>query len=526
MLKQLRSSQAGRNAAASYLNFVSVAACGLLSIPIAVHFLEKEALGLWAIVSGLISYLVWLDLGIGTASARLIAPAINQKNQAEINAWWTLSRGIMFLLGLAGGALCLLSIPLLLWVFDVPDYLLGDAKLLLVGAAGIVAASIPIQGVSGLFTAQGRYHWSPLLQSVTAWINLLVFYLCLRQGLGLVSYVWALVASLGTQWLAYWLLIRIGPMPPKWDRRGFERAKMRSLMRYSLNIAGSGFVEALSNRVPTLILGAVGGLGLVPLLHFTMRAPSLIQSLVRKTLWSFYPGLLRMQVSAAKHQLPERHRQVGELLLTLGLLVAGGTAIFNKTFVCLLAGPDFYAGDAVTLVLVALILFEPLARMYRILLNLSGNMGHTALFSFLSLVIGSAAAYLGYQVVGMAGLLVVVFVQPLVLGFYGVLHGAKHSGHKITDFSYRSVWFAMFAIAAAVGAYLLGSRTSFLPETVKIQDWLFFLPTEGSLMAGITLVAAGFVAGARCLPRLMAQLGIAGHRGTHDSTPKTNPTRP
>ncbi len=485
--------------AASYLDFISVAACGLLSIPIAVAYLSKAELGIWAIVNGLISYLVWLDLGLGTASARMIAPSIAERNQAEINRWWTLSRGIMMLLGLVGAMICLLVIPLFFLVYDVPAELVSDTRALLLGAAVIVAASIPLRGVSGLFTAQGRYHWSPLLQAVTIWLNLVVFYLGLKAGFGLMSYLWAMAASLGLQWIAYWLLVRYGPMPPQWDASGFETSRARSLMRSSLNIAGMGFAETIINRVPTLLLGAVGGLGLVPLLHITMRAPLLVSSLVRKTLWSFYPGLLRSQVSASDRSLPEKHRQIGELVLCVGLMAAGATAILNKTFVVLLAGETFYAGDAVTLVLVALVIMEPLCRMFQVLLYLSGNMGKAGILSFGSLAVSIAAAYAGYWLAGMPGLLLALVVQPLVLSVYGILHGIRHCGYAKSDFSYGILSAAGVCFALSVLAYLIGSNTTFLPASFLIHDFELATPTEGSLFAGITLICCGLILGLRGL---------------------------
>jgi O-antigen/teichoic acid export membrane protein len=485
--------------AASYLDFFSVAACGLLSIPIAVAHLSKAELGIWAIVNGLISYLVWLDLGLGTASARMIAPSIAERHQAEINRWWTLSRGIMVLLGLVGAGFCLLVIPLFFFVYDVPAELASDTRTLLLGAAVIVAVSIPLRGVSGLFTAQGRYHWSPLLQAVTVWVNLVVFYLGLKAGLGLVAYLWAMAASLGLQWIAYWLLIRFGPMPPRWDASGFETSRARSLMRYSLNIAGMGFAETIINRVPTLLLGAVGGLGLVPLLHITMRAPLLVSSLVRKTLWSFYPGLLRLHVSASDRSLPEKHRQIGELVLCVGLMAAGATAILNKTFVVLLAGETFYAGDAVTLVLVALIVMEPLCRMFQVLLNLSGNMGRTGVLSFGSLAVTIAASYAGYRLFGMPGLLLALVVQPLVLSTYGILHGIRHCGYAKSDFSYGILSGAGVVFALSVLAYLIGSNTSFIPTSLFIFGFELATPSDGSLFAGITLGGGGMILAIRGL---------------------------
>jgi O-antigen/teichoic acid export membrane protein len=75
----------------SYLGFVSTAAWALVTIPVAVKFLDRESIGLWSMVNVFVSYLVWMDFGIAGATGRLMAPAVAARNQPEINRWWTVT---------------------------------------------------------------------------------------------------------------------------------------------------------------------------------------------------------------------------------------------------------------------------------------------------------------------------------------------------------------------------------------------------------------------------------------------------
>ena len=94
-LQRLKRSRALHNLSSSYLAFVSSSSCALFSIPVAVHHLSKDEIGLWSIVQVVVGYLVWLDLGIGQATGRKIADAFAHDDRSEINRWWTLSVGIL-----------------------------------------------------------------------------------------------------------------------------------------------------------------------------------------------------------------------------------------------------------------------------------------------------------------------------------------------------------------------------------------------------------------------------------------------
>ena len=168
-LRYLRKSPTAKNASASYFATLSMGVSAFVSIPIAVHFLKKEEIGLWAVVSAVVNYLTWMDLGIGDGIGRKIAASVAAKDRAEINRWWTVSIFALSLLGMllvvVGGALT----PWMISVFEVPSQLTSQAYILFLGSIVLVGIGLPYRGAPGLLTAQQRFHWVSLAQGIAPW---------------------------------------------------------------------------------------------------------------------------------------------------------------------------------------------------------------------------------------------------------------------------------------------------------------------------------------------------------------------
>src|ERR1017187_833069 len=58
--------------ASSYVLLAATAVYALASIPVALHYLDKERFGLWALMSTLMGYLSLIDAGMSSSAARLI----------------------------------------------------------------------------------------------------------------------------------------------------------------------------------------------------------------------------------------------------------------------------------------------------------------------------------------------------------------------------------------------------------------------------------------------------------------------
>jgi len=497
--KRLKHSRVARNAATSYFAFFSTAACGFISIPVAVAYLSIEQIGLWAVVNSIVTYLIWMDLGVGNATGRKMADAVAAKDQQEIDKWWTATRVALIIQGLMMIVVGTLCIPLFLSAFQIQSEMRGDALSLLVGSIIIAGFSMPLRGVPGLMTAQERFHWIPLGQGITPWVQLGTFLLMLRAGFGIKSYIASMAATHLVTWIYYYILIRSSDQKPGWNRGGFEKRRFKSLFGFSLNISLIGLIEALLTSMPNLILARFGGLASVPLYSFTQRASSMLTSLVRRTYHAFYPQILRLHVSGRKAEFKRKHQLVGHLMIALGLFAAGGILGTNQLIVSLLAGPKFYAGDVATTWFALAIIITPLSGLFESLLQFSGSMGKSALVGLLKLVIGAAAAFVCYDRFGIPGVAAVFAVLPLVYGSYGYFRGAKGCGFQPGELSSSVVVWG----TAVVGLVLVaGWGMSQVPEPtwqIAVGKRTLFMPGLWHTLIAGSVCTIGAALGLRTL---------------------------
>jgi O-antigen/teichoic acid export membrane protein len=279
-IKRLFRSGASKNAAASYFSFISTSLWGLVSIPVAVSYLDKPEIGLWAVVNAVLGYLLFMDLGIGPATGRLMAEAVASNDQQEMNRWWSNTRVVLWVQGAIVILVGLLLPPIVIPLLDVPPDMVGDARILLIGGTLMVGLTMPIRGVAGLLTAQNRFHWVPLIQAIGPWVQLTIFFLMLRSGHGLISYVWAFAASRIFTWVAFKLTMVLGPHRFEWDSSGLSKERYRRLFGFCGNVAILGLVESFIRTLPNMLIARLSGLAAVPIYNFSSKGPMLGGTLV------------------------------------------------------------------------------------------------------------------------------------------------------------------------------------------------------------------------------------------------------
>lgn len=495
LFASIRKSRALKNAAASYFAFMSMALSGFISIPVAVHFLNKDEIGLWVIVSAVLNYLIWMDLGVGEGIGRKIAGPIAARDQLEINRWWTACLTTLMFLGGVVILVGLIATPWLINFFAVPDGIRSDGYKLFIGSIILAGINLPIRGVPGLFTAQQRFHWAPLAQGFTPWINLIVFYLLLKAGWGLLAYLGGLAVTQITVALFFTAVIRTGPYPPRWEWSGIRRQRIRELLGLSANIGFIGIVEAVFSTMPAMILARVGGLSAVPVFTITSRGPLLLASLVRKNLWSFYPQLLRLHVESKKATLLETYSKVSRFTFAVALVAAGGVLGFNQIIVELLAGGDFYAGNLTNAIFACVLIIEPVSRVYMCLMYLAGSMGRAAWLAGLTLLIGVVLSIIGFDLFGFAGLAAATAILPIALGSYGYYRGASDCGFEFREVSISSAANALFVCGIlAVGAVILPNFPSTSGQVFVVGKIINLPGLAPALFSMVLMIVGGYLA--------------------------------
>jgi O-antigen/teichoic acid export membrane protein len=498
-LMRLKQSSVARNSAASYFAFVSTSVSGLLSIPVAVAYLGKEEIGLWAAVNAMIGYLIWMDLGIGVAAGRMLAPSITARDQEEINRWWSVIQVSLWVLGIIVMVLALLCTPIFMYVFRIPSHLQKDAWILLIGCAVISGINFPLRAIPGFLTAEDRFHWVPVCQGLLPWTQLGGFYFMLRMGHGLTSYVWGTAASQLFVFLFYQGLVATSSQRPKISLQGISLQRIRSLLSLSVNLSALGLANSLLQSIPTMILSRHGGLASIPIYTFTSRAPLMASGLVGRNLHAFYPTLLRLHVSGDHAGFIRRFKFSAELTLALGTIAAGLLLALNKSIVCLLAGPGFFAGFSATAWFALGAFVTPMAATAASLLQISGKMGKTILFTVLNLVAVYFVSTFCYQRFGIPGLAAIFSLQVLAYSSYAFHRGVRNIGYRFSDFP-KSLWVLPLAIGTAIiaSANLITSRPS---HSIIIQLGSRDVPLPGFLEVSIasTFVLVGALLGWKAL---------------------------
>lgn len=504
-LKRLKQSKAARNAAASGFNFISIALVAFLSIPIAVHFLEREEIGLWAVVNQIVHYLLWMDLGIGSATGRKMADAIAKNDHPEINQWWTAA---LFALLVQGAVVVLVGIslmPSVLELFKVPIPRMNDATDLLVGSVILTGISFPMKGVPGLMIAQNRFYWIPLIQGLAPWFSLGVFAFLLNHGYGIRSYLWGMALAQLITWIAFSVLVHTSQQKPCWDSRGLKGGRFRSLFGFSLNLSGIALINAVISSIPAMLIsraGNIGGLGVIPQYNFTTKGPIMISNLVQRMNHSFYPGLQRLYVDGERDQFKFKFKQIGLLCVSFSLIAAGAVLTGTRLLVEILAGPEFYGGSSMTLWLAVGVVCIPLAALFQTLRQIAGSMGKTLLFSTLKLVVAIIAAFPCYRHFGLAGLAAVFMLVPLIDVGYGYFRGAISSGFQPSELSGKIM---VTGLGALLLVLLVGGIGLYFPSIgmpVGLRSKIVHLPGWSECISGGVLSVLGAISALRLLSRL------------------------
>jgi O-antigen/teichoic acid export membrane protein len=495
IFKRLRNSKAGRNFGASIFAFFSRMAFGLLSIPIAVYYLTKEELGLWAAVTTMVGYLMWMDMGVGNATGRKITDAVVAKDPVQINIWWTATQMSLWALGGLTMIIGLGLTPAFTLLFKVPPSLTNDAWVLFIGTILCSAVNFPLRGVPGLLTAQERFHWVPIVQGVAPWIQLVVFFLMLRAGHGLNAYIYGTAAAQAFAFVSYRVLIATSPIRPRYVREGVTKAHFKELFSFSINIAFIGFKDTFLGSLPVLILARMSGLQYIPIYSISGRVSGMFRSLSTRVNHSFLPELINLHV-AEKHQtFFVKYRRSLILTAAISLFGAGVVMLVNRSVVTILSGPEFYAGDWATAWFSLFLVVVTISSVFQALLQISGDMGKSIPFSIVTMVIMLIAAPAGFKFFGMAGLAAAFAFQPILYGVYGLIRGARNCQYELKEFMNLGMLAAVISIAAVivVGCFMDSSHP--LGDSVMLFGKAILLPSLSQIVSSSILFAIASVFG-------------------------------
>jgi O-antigen/teichoic acid export membrane protein len=275
---------------------------------------------------------------------------------------------------------------------------------------------------------------------------------------------------------------------PRPDFNGFKRKRFNDLFAFSSSFAFFGVSRAILSSIPAIILTRFGGLALVPVYNLTGRVPGMITSIAQRTNHAFLPNLQRLYISGDRDRFRAKYREVNQLTVWISLGIASVVLAFNRPLISWLANADFFAGHWTNLWLACGCLVVPFSGNIFSLLQYSGNMGKTAVFTLAQIVVAAPLAWLAMHRYGLPGIAAVFVFLPLVIQTpYGWIRGAHNCGFSGWDLCGKALisFGISIAMVLVAGAWIASGPASAPP--IEILGRATSLPTFRELAAGTVL---------------------------------------
>lgn len=490
-IRQALKSGPGLNLAAGYFSFVSAAIYGFASIPVAVHFLAKEEIGLWNLISQVVAYLLFLELGVGAAAGRMLAEPLSSGNQGQIDRSWSTILAI-----LASQSAIILAVgwmvsPALVSFFSIPPHLADDARFLWLGMSFLHAAGFPLRAYTGVLLCQERYHWSLIINGLVPWIQLATFATLLAFGAGLRAYVAAffLVSICQFVWLRW--LVGKGPHRLRFQQRSIHWPTAKPILGYSFSMMMWALAPAIIASIPAVILGRFMGLEYVTVYIVTFRVPQMVSMLALRGFHAFFPKMQNLYVIGQRTRFAHFYRVATSLSLLmtgLGLVIA---MLANRHVVEFLARSDFYAGNSVTLWFALGFITMAVSEHLGSLFIIAGKGKLVSLILGVEMIATFFLASLLCQRFGLTGVAASLALGPLLVRTpYYLFYGPRTCLFSIKDL-YQNAWLALVtSILCVAGTYfLMGSEGH---------------PTQGAV--GLTIVLLAILPATYCCRRILADV--------------------
>ncbi len=266
----------------------------VFAYPIYLHYLGPEVFGVWLLLSTVLRFAQLGNLGIHSATIKLVAEEHGREDYASIRQY--VSTSIMTLL--ATGALILTGILIfqeqIIGLFKMePQY--ADRALGLLPYIGLLSIYVlVVQTVSATLSGLGRMDLFNYFQSASRMVGLLVSALLLWQGFGLMS----LLIGQATSYLLINVLTIIGIRRVAGLRifsvRAFCAHRLKRILKFGSMVFGSSIIGLLFDPFNKLMISRNLGVGAVPVYDIAFNAGNQIRGLIEMALRPLMPEISRL----------------------------------------------------------------------------------------------------------------------------------------------------------------------------------------------------------------------------------------
>lgn len=306
----------------------------LASVPLALHYLDKEEFGLWALVTQLSGYLMLLEFGMGGSVARSLS---DHKDQIENGVYGSILKtgGRVFaiqglLVALMGLVLAWAAPPLL----ELPVRLHEHFSMLMAAQAILSASRLCLGSLAAPLWCHQRLD----LTNLSSTLSLVASFAILWTGFHLGWHLYSLTAASVTGTLlsllsTYIFCRRLGLYPKREHRGKYDPRLFRELFHFGGGLFLMNLGAQLASASQVIVVSRLLGMEAAAVWSISTKIFSMTQQFVAKVLEASAGGLAEMVVRNEAGQLQKRFCDLVSISAVIAMVASSGIALMNGPFI-------------------------------------------------------------------------------------------------------------------------------------------------------------------------------------------------
>jgi O-antigen/teichoic acid export membrane protein len=453
----------------------------IVSTPLMVRYLDKEAYGLSILFFQIINYLAMFDFGLSTAVNRNLAlhRGDDENNRAMVNR--IMSTGVLMSVGFAV-LVTLIGVvvaPFLPSLYKLRPDLAAPAVPIVMTLSLMVGGQFVQRGLAGIFYA---HHRQPLIGTplfIVSMIGSGLTILLLSRGVGLWTFVYVNIFQFFANLLVQIFLLRRYYPHLRIRRSLFDKTLGSSMMTFGFFMFLHGLATQIILFTDRLVIGKVLTLALVTIFSITVRIPEVGMSLLGIVLSNALPAVAEIVVQEGDESTRYHFRRMMVLMASLSALCFWIMLILDKWFITLWVGADFFASTWILVLALIIMMQQTITRTGHFFLDAKGIVRNSSFAALIEAALNiTLSVLLGYKI-GMPGILLGTILASTVTSTWYVPYLLrKHLKISFYQYFVQSLARPLTGIGLVGGGiYLLMQQlTTFIRVT-----WLTFFGIAGVL---------------------------------------------
>ena len=306
----------------------------LASVPLALHYLDKDEFGLWALVTQLAGYLMLMEFGMTGAVARSLS---DHKDHFEGGVYGSILRTGSRVFAIQGGLVAISGIALA-WVaaplLGIPSSMGGLFTILMAAQAVLSGIRLSVTSVGSPLWCHQRLDLSNLATILSLFVSFFVLWFGFYMGWHLYSMlISAAIGSVVFIAVSYLSCMRLGLYPTHQYKGEVDPKIFFELFHFSKELFLMNLGAQLTSASQVIIISRILGMEAAATWAICTKVFTMAQQFVARIFDSSAGGLAEMIVRGELTRLKKRFRDLVAITAVVASTVASGIALMNGSFV-------------------------------------------------------------------------------------------------------------------------------------------------------------------------------------------------